>query len=1056
MLNGGIVFKALLQCAAFLAASSSLVAHAQVDGQRALGSFLFDAERCTFGPKIDELFNELQKKHDIRAKEAGFRFETFDNQEEEQFEVSERVGRPDSEFHPSAIKISFAQRTIYFFEEMVPVRKHLESQGTQFGEGGRLADSPASIGDNAILASTDEPEWNEDTGRVEPSFDPRGRSSLSCQLPIFKRWANDSGQSVEEYAQIKKDPGIWNSKAEKLYEKSESARSSGQFREASAASTELVDLLDQKGAEQSIEYSFALDTHAANLAEMGQQNEARDLFARALEISEENLTVEHPHSALILGHYAMVINALGDSEKAWPLINRTLFVNADLLGEKHLHALDARQNLGVVTADLIRRRGDEGGMLSLDDALVETGRVTKDSFKRFGERHPRTIESLLNLAQVVQAMGRLEKAEEAISAALGLSREVLGDTHPDTLKAAADLAENRLRQPSRAAEALGPAWFVISGWFDRRATLLTSPTDEAQRERDAAAQRKDYVRFADAAWSDAKSDPTKIAEASPVILRALQDAMTGSTDRAVALMAARKAAASVGEELGRLAQERQALSDQWRYNEKSLTKAISSSGKFDLQQREELRKQQADIEKRIKSIDSRLRKQAPDYFAFTRSESLNLEDTQTLLASDEAILMVVPSSYGTHVVAVTDKNIEWQRSDWNAEQVNAAVKRLLWDVGANVDVDLGQAAEWADEGEGAYPFDRGTAYELYGQIVAPVGGLLSGKRHVFIAANGALSSLPFTLLVTEKPTGPDGDPETLRNTKWFADAHALVQIPSLQSLQFLRQSRSSTKEISAAKGFAGFGDPALDGLAFTRGGGGRDRTRGGGTRVAGYFREGQNVNGTGIVDVDALKALARLPGTAQEIMALEQIFGPSNSQTFLGKDATENKLRNLDLSNIRILALATHGLVAGELDGRSEGGLVFTPPNVATSYDDGLLTTSEVATLDLNAEWVILSACNTAAGDGSEGAPGLSGLARSFFYAGARNLLASHWPVRDDVAAKITVRTVEIGRTNPLFSRAEAFQVAIREIRNSASHDSDTDTFAHPNAWAPFTLIGDR
>ena len=73
---------------------------------------------------------------------------------------------------------------------------------------------------------------------------------------------------------------------------------------------------------------------------------------------------------------------------------------------------------------------------------------------------------------------------------------------------------------------------------------------------------------------------------------------------------------------------------------------------------------------------------------------------------------------------------------------------------------------------------------------------------------------------------------------------------------------------------------------------------------------------------------------------------------------------------------------------------------------------------------MILSACNTAAGDagdGSEGAPGPSGLARSFIYAGARNLLASHWPVRDNVAARITVRTVELRRDNPELSRAEAF-----------------------------------
>jgi len=175
-----------------------------------------------------------------------------------------------------------------------------------------------------------------------------------------------------------------------------------------------------------------------------------------------------------------------------------------------------------------------------------------------------------------------------------------------------------------------------------------------------------------------------------------------------------------------------------------------------------------------------------------------------------------------------------------------------------------------------------------------------------------------------------------------------------------------------------------------------------------------------------------------------------------GAQATETNMRKARLDNAQIIALATCGLMAGEVEGAAEPGLVFTPPATPSEADDGLLTASEVATLKLNADWVILSACNTAAGDGSQGAPGLSGLARVFFYAGARNLLATHWPVRDDVAARMTVRTIEIARDTPTLSRAEAFAQAMRDIRNDPSADSASDTLAHPNAWAPFTLIGDR
>jgi CHAT domain-containing protein len=179
------------------------------------------------------------------------------------------------------------------------------------------------------------------------------------------------------------------------------------------------------------------------------------------------------------------------------------------------------------------------------------------------------------------------------------------------------------------------------------------------------------------------------------------------------------------------------------------------------------------------------------------------------------------------------------------------------------------------------------------------------------------------------------------------------------------------------------------------------------------------------------------------------------SSVHLRQQATEAAIRSADLSKVRIIAFATHGLMAGEMRGAAEPGLVFTPPAVASENDDGFLTASEVSGMKLDADWVILSACNTAAGDGSDGAPGLSGLARAFFYAGARNLLVSHWPVRDDVASRITVDVIRRQQSDPTIGRAEALQQAMRAIRDDRSHDSANDTWAHPNAWAPFSLIGD-
>jgi CHAT domain-containing protein len=113
---------------------------------------------------------------------------------------------------------------------------------------------------------------------------------------------------------------------------------------------------------------------------------------------------------------------------------------------------------------------------------------------------------------------------------------------------------------------------------------------------------------------------------------------------------------------------------------------------------------------------------------------------------------------------------------------------------------------------------------------------------------------------------------------------------------------------------------------------------------------------------------------------------------FLGAAATETRMKQEKLDQFRIVYFATHGQLASEVADfaklNAELALVLSFPEHATEFDDGLLTASEVAQLKLNADWVVLSACNTASAD-KPGAEALSGLARAFFYAGARSLVVS-------------------------------------------------------------------
>ena len=153
------------------------------------------------------------------------------------------------------------------------------------------------------------------------------------------------------------------------------------------------------------------------------------------------------------------------------------------------------------------------------------------------------------------------------------------------------------------------------------------------------------------------------------------------------------------------------------------------------------------------------------------------------------------------------------------------------------------------------------------------------------------------------------------------------------------------------------------------------------------------------------------------------------------------------LDRSRVVAFSTHGLVSGEVKGLSEPALVLTPPKKGSNLDDGLLTASEITDLKLNADWVILSACNTASG-GKPGAEGLSGLARSFFYAGAKSLLVSHWPVESRAATRLTTKMFEALRSDPTIGRSEA-------LRRSMVSLASNDNYSHPALWAPFVVVGE-
>ena len=261
-------------------------------------------------------------------------------------------------------------------------------------------------------------------------------------------------------------------------------------------------------------------------------------------------------------------------------------------------------------------------------------------------------------------------------------------------------------------------------------------------------------------------------------------------------------------------------------------------------------------------------------------------------------------------------------------------------------------------------------------------------------------------------------------------------MPSVSALRALRSfSRSPTTE----QAFIGFGDPVLQGF--------RGSNRGLAARAI-FTQATQNGAATGIADVNEIRQAAPLPDTAIELQAMAATLQAPSASLYLQQAASESAVKSIDLSQYRVLAFATHGVMAGELSGVAEPGLILTPPQQGTLQDDGYLSASEVAQLKLNADWVLLSACNTAAPDGAPGAEGLSGLAKGFFYAGARSLLVSNWYVVSDAAVRITTEMLQDYTAKPAQGKAEALWQSMRKLRANPQ-------YAHPLYWAPFVVVGE-
>jgi len=608
------------------------------------------------------------------------------------------------------------------------------------------------------------------------------------------------------------------------------------------------------------------------------------------------------------------------------------------------------------------------------------------------------------MAQVNERQGRVAEAERNFLDVIRLKQKLFGDS--PTLV----LSEFRIGR-FYTDQQLYPQ--ALDHFRTAMAILKTNPVARGRIVPDQ------LVPFITAAAS-VPASPQQRAALDAEIFRATQLINSDVADQAIARASVRVAAANpMLAELVRDTQEAQRARDHLR---------IDIAAEFAKPDDERNAAREAQLAQNLMSTSThadellmRVQKTFPDYAKLTSPGPVELSDVRAQLRPGEALLSFVVGFRGSYGLLVTGDGLAVKRLDVESESLAA---------------DIAELRRAFVPQFGALPeFSLRNAHALYTQLLGPFAADLKGVDHLIVAPGPVLANLPFSLLVSAAPS----DTTTYSDAAWLIRNMAVSQVPSSRAFFFLRQTERT--RMAAPRPFLGLGDPLLTGATGERRADGAPSAL---EALALSCRE------AGPMQPGLLRALAPLHDTAEEVNEVARALGGDADSVLLAANAREDSLRAQPLDQYRVVYFATHGLLPGELHCQAEPGLVLSPPEMAASStdSDGLLEASEIAALRLNADLVVLSACNTAAaGGGRFGGGALEGLADAFFNAGARAVLASHWEVPSAATSRLMTGVFQRYGQDRMRGLAEA-------LRQSQLDLTRVPATAHPFNWAAFTLIG--
>jgi CHAT domain-containing protein len=723
---------------------------------------------------------------------------------------------------------------------------------------------------------------------------------------------------------------------------------------------------------------------------LGQFAESEGFYRRAIDIFTASFGAQDASVAATRLEYSSLLSKEGRAGDAIAQAREALAIYDRLLGNWDLK----RGYANAVLALALHRAGDLPN--AMKSYAVSLAFITSVRGPQSSDLPP----GLTDLARIDRVQGRLDDATRLLDQAISIREKDGAATPAGLAESLSEMANVRFAQGNRnaALEVSRRAVSIAQRRLDVAQRSLSSFAPGEQRE-----ARGLFEQFLELA-----SNPETVS--NDALLREMFEVaqlphLSGTSD-AISQMAVRFSAGDT--RLASMVRMRQDAVEQWRALDRSVTEQIAedtgAASAAAAEQRN--RDSQIHLAQSIQQFDSTLRRDYPHYAELTNPP--------------EALLLQVTSGQATYVFLVTSRKLRFARTSLTSEQLEKAVGSIRKGLDFR---NIHRLSELP-------PFDVAAASLLYQRLFHPFEPELVNVHHLVAIVDRSMQSLPLSVLLATPVDKPPSRMKDFGQLDFMIRHFGFSIEPSVSSFVLLRSVAPHSK---ARKPFVGFGDPDLQGE---------------GTATRGLLNDKLV---TGVDPALLRQALVPLPETRGELTAVGHALQAADADLYFGQRATKTTVIRTDLASYRILAFATHGLLAGEFRGLAEPALVLTPPITASAFDDGLLKASEIATLKLDADWVLLSACNTAAPEGRPGAEGLSGLAKAFFYAGSRALLVSHWSVASQSTAVLMTIATQALSQDPGMGRAEALRKAMLSLLDGANEAA----FAHPIFWAPFMNVGE-